>query len=122
MSHNMMTYKEFDERYTEETFKELSLEKWKRLDLRYLIMLSHGFTFELMSDLTCGHCKKYSCDCTACNLNMGLTKGIDKGCSNRAHVWREFIRALHTGNLAEACDYQFQMIKLIEDDINGRLL
>lgn len=113
MSHNMMTGREFYLRYPKEIFKELSLEKWKRLDLRYLIASIAPHRFPYIDACTCGHCEAHNDKCAVCKLSIGL----GKGCSNRAHPWTKFKDALHTGNLAEACDYQFQMIKLIEDDI-----
>ena len=113
MSHNMMTIKEFDRRYKKDIFKELSLEKWKRLDLRYLIKLTAMCSLmSCIDSSTCGYCKNLLF-CSTCNLGMGL----DRGCSNSNHIWMKFKNALISENLAEACDYQFQMIKLIEDDI-----
>lgn len=118
MNHNMMTLEEFNRRYEKDIFKELSLEKWKRLDLRVLIELALQTRIIYISAYVCGHCRKHNTDCPPCSLNMGL----QWGCSSAGHIWGKFMKALRNENLAEACDYQFQMIKLIEDDINGRVL
>ena len=113
MSHNMMTKSEFDAKYRDKCSEELSLEKWKRLDLRFLIESDLLTRIIYISAYVCGHCRKHYYNCITCGLNMGL----EYGCSNPEHVWRKFKDALHNENLAKACDYQFQMIKLIEDDI-----